>query len=237
MGTDIHDYVEVRQADGSWRATTADERTPPCEEGITIIPKSVIYGDRNYGLFAILADVRNWAKSKRIVPGGPYTQTAPFVPLSPPRGFPTDVSTEVVEAADWWSCEAYSHSHLTLKEVMEYDWTQEVTLRGWVTPADFLRHRLGVSPQYEWEDVSARRRVKVSLEKMTEIVGADANWSDLKRLEPTGSIFDWKDRYYTQLEWQVKYFEVALYFLGQSLPQLWRLGAADDVRLVFWFDN
>lgn len=120
---------------------------------------------------------------------------------------------------------------------MEYDWTQEVTLRGWVTPADFLRHRLGVSPQYEWEDVSARRRVKVSLEKMTEIVGADANWSDLKRLEPTGSILDWKDRYYTQLEWQVKYFEVALYFLGQSLPQLWRLGAADDVRLVFWFDN
>lgn len=106
MGTDIHDYVEVRQADGSWRATTADERTPPCEEGITIIPKSGIYGDRNYGLFAILADVRNWAKSKRIVPGGPYTQTAPFVPLSPPRGFPTDVSTEVVEAADWWSCEA-----------------------------------------------------------------------------------------------------------------------------------
>jgi hypothetical protein len=35
--------------------------------------------------------------------------------------------------------------------------------------------------------------------------------------------------------WEVPYFKIAESFLGTVVPQLWRLGADSDVRLVYWF--
>lgn len=64
---------------------------------------------RSYGLFGFLADVRNYSE----VP-----------PISKPKGLPEDFKTPV---DDWFEIDnPYSHSHswLTLKELVEYNYDQ-----------------------------------------------------------------------------------------------------------------
>jgi hypothetical protein len=64
------------------------------------------YHDRNYRVFSVLADVRNY-------------HDRCIVPISEPRGLPEDVTPE--------SLDRMSHEHsatwLDLVEVMAYDWT------------------------------------------------------------------------------------------------------------------
>ena len=42
---------------------------------------------------------------------------------------------------------------------------------------------------------------------------------------------------YTQIEWGVSYRDCVGSFLTETIPALQKLGAPDDVRIVFWFDN
>jgi len=84
------------------------------------------YNGRNYNLFAMLADVRNG----RGFAGG---QTgAGFNPIAEPRGLPDDVvNGEYDEEKDEYSSFSYgdhSFSHLTLKELLDYDWDQTTML-------------------------------------------------------------------------------------------------------------
>ena len=54
-----------------------------------------IYIGRCYSLFALLANVRNYAE---------------ITPISNPRGLPNDVSEIVKEMSDQWGCDGHSHS-------------------------------------------------------------------------------------------------------------------------------
>jgi hypothetical protein len=84
MGYDITMYAEVWR-DGRWFLAEPLERNPafhpehPLEEP-EWKPAEVIR-ERNYALFAVLADVCN-----------PTCSTEPFESIAPPRGLPSDVS-------------------------------------------------------------------------------------------------------------------------------------------------
>jgi hypothetical protein len=74
MGCDIHLYVEVRGADGTWQS--ADEWERDTDDGYTWVDvpyEKEYYNGRNYSLFAMLADVRN---------------RDGLIPFSQPRGLP-----------------------------------------------------------------------------------------------------------------------------------------------------
>ena len=65
------------------------------------------YHDRNYFLFAILADVRNQFR---------------IDPLSEPRGIPADSCYPIKYIVNEWKGDGHSHSYFTLKELLDVDW-------------------------------------------------------------------------------------------------------------------
>ncbi len=111
MGTDIHVYIEQKTIKNDNPLMTewisVDEWINDSYFEIMEVRKRY-WTDRNYLLFAILANVRNHYNIQ---------------PISLPKGLPDDVSPEVKNQSDE---ENYAHtrSWLTLKELLEYDWQQ-----------------------------------------------------------------------------------------------------------------
>lgn len=120
MGCDIHMAVEVDKYGGrhnqpwTWRPITPicwackgeQSDCPQCRgAGVSVLD------DRNYCLFAALADVRN----------GTWGVTA--TPISAPRGLPEDCSIR----DDAWVFGDHSESWLSLAELLAYNWDAPVT--------------------------------------------------------------------------------------------------------------
>jgi hypothetical protein len=70
--------------------------------------------DRNYDLFALLADVRN-GRGFAGAPTGNRIQ-----PLDAPRGVPADASFGWLAEVDSWSVDMHSHSWFTLEELIAF---------------------------------------------------------------------------------------------------------------------
>ena len=112
MGCDIHVCCERKNYEGKWINCDHfkfnpyfDSDSDGDDEEIDkwwIVP---IFDDRNYALFATLADVRNYGYIK---------------PISEPRGLPEDIHYITKELADSWGDDGHSHSYYTLKELMDY---------------------------------------------------------------------------------------------------------------------
>jgi hypothetical protein len=131
MGCDIHFYVERKDPEsGQWVFVPPEDNAPQDrydkEHG-----HWDWYGGRNYDLFAILADVRNGRDFAGVDTGDG------FVPISDPRGVPSDASPEYQAVARRWQWDGHSHSHHTLRQLQEYDWTQTTTKRGVVSGFGF----------------------------------------------------------------------------------------------------
>jgi hypothetical protein len=75
------------------------------EPKYTVAP---IYNNRNYTLFAILANVRNYGASTYI---------------DDPRGIPPDACKETIKNYEYWGIDAHSASYFTLKELMDWQKT------------------------------------------------------------------------------------------------------------------
>lgn len=222
MGTDIHVCVE-RRVDGMWNAVLKpDDYTEDSLYWLDV--------NRNYSLFAILADVRNGY-------GGDG-----FIPISKPRGLPSDVSAEILkDHAEGWD---HSISWLTLQEILDYDWTQITKRRGWVNgPAYFkwiqYNKRCGESPA-EWCGFVGGTGIKhITVAQMDE---------EIRKIEQQYPDYrDYHKRFkaveetlgdtYCLIEWVQPYYKCCRYFLSDVIPQLLRIGKPEDVRLVFWFDS
>lgn len=115
MGCDIHMHVEFKKSnwtnDIGWKCgdyfTIVDPTDPKCE------PEYVgLCENRNYDLFAVLADVRNYGDFKCI---------------SSPRGLPDDVTDYVEKAYEEWSFDAHSTSYLTMREIVEFHEAEKPT--------------------------------------------------------------------------------------------------------------
>ena len=110
MGCDIHVCCERKNYKGEWINCDYFKLNPcyDCDgedeeiEKWWIVP---IFDDRNYSLFATLADVRNNGYIK---------------PISEPRGLPSDVHYITKQLAESWGSDGHSHSYYTLKELMDY---------------------------------------------------------------------------------------------------------------------
>ena len=177
MGCDIHEHYEVKNEAGKWeRLITRREELRDSLYGhnsdqedehrtqeewdamLNEMWEQPLYIRRNYGLFAILADVRNGRGFAGILTG------SGFEPISEPRGLPDGLSQEVLkenatshdpddESYEEWTQQArswvdkgystilqeepllvscpdwHSHSWYTLKELLDYDWDAKTTTR------------------------------------------------------------------------------------------------------------
>ena len=121
MGCDIHVYTEALY-DGKWicrdyfQLNRYHEKYPN-QTKYEVVP---IYTNRDYELFATLANVRNY-------------DDVPYI--STPRGLPDDISDTIKEEAERWGRNGHSHSYLTAKELFDWDETHKgITVGGLVSP-------------------------------------------------------------------------------------------------------
>jgi hypothetical protein len=234
MGCDIHLYVERRNGQG-WESCDVWEKSEYEPHEMTVPYGKHFYSDRSYDTFSILANVRNGY-------GFAGTDTGEgFVPIAAPRGLPDDLSPQLAaEAAIFLE---HTPSWLTAKELMDYDWTQITTKRGWLSGpqyADWIEYQRGEGegPRAWCGGISGGGVEHISEDEMAKRVAAvqelfkGANYKDLQQALKgrLGSM-------YCQVSWQIPYYRAASGFLSRVMPRLWRLGKPEDVRIVFWFDS
>jgi hypothetical protein len=243
MGTDIHLFVERRESAGEpWRPVVV--RALPCWSCKDATKAACRwcsgtgleagYGDRNYDLFAMLADVRNGHGFAGVDTGDG------FQPIAKPRGLPDDLSAELLAAhRDDDNDESYddqrealgcgwvgdhSFSWLTLRELLAYDLTQTTKHRGHVSPQQFREFVKDGKPGSWCGGASGANVVHISNEAMADLVSSDR-------------ALDGKS-YYTRVEWVETYAESAGRFFNVFVPALQALGGSpDDARIVFGFDS
>jgi len=116
MGCDIHLFTErKREINGVEKWVNIDRfKISPYGSGNEVEHFELVelYGDRNYRLFSMLANVRNYHNNPVI---------------SEPKGFPTDCSDYVNKQKESWEGEGHSHSYLTLHEIKEFRKKHKVT--------------------------------------------------------------------------------------------------------------
>lgn len=111
MGCDIHMYVEYKKTiekKPRWINGDYFKFNPHFEYlgDESKYERMELHGNRNYGLFATLAGVRD------------YTNT--MIPVSDPKGVPEDASEYVKKANEDREGDGHTHSWLTLKELKDY---------------------------------------------------------------------------------------------------------------------
>jgi len=240
MGCDIHLYVEVKrkgkwESADEWKDVPIDER----EDGKTkeVDYDKRFYHARNYNLFSILANVRNGHGFAGVKTG------EGFVPICEPKGLPADVTKLVKADSDSWNGDGHSHSWLTVAELMAYDWTQSTKLSGWLNAAEFYEwtnfgsRERGESPEGWCGGVSGSHVRHVSETEMKKLIKGVQDRCPSGYHQVLETINKELASTYVHCEWKQFYYQCCSQFLGQTLPRLWRLGAFEDVRIVFWFDN
>jgi len=217
MGCDIHVNYEVKMGSGGWeRINWEDEfiRKMRIDEDGTQWPEwdfnkmgeSVYYISRNYFLFSILADVRNYCD---------------MVPISSPRGLPKDVSQDTLTKSKEFGCDGHSHSWLSLEELLAYDWDRTVLLDGVVNEEEYRQWKEKGAPESYCAGVSGGRVCFVTQEEMEDLV--------------TGVVVpDPYLSYYTSVEWEHSYRQCVGEKFFITLNHLSNIPGS--VRLVFWFD-
>lgn len=234
MGCDIHFYVEKKVKD-KWKSADTFEK----KDGDWYDQRDEFYGDRNYNLFAILADVRNghgFAGSKT---------GEGFRPISQPRGLPDDISKETKRQSDSMGCDGHSHSWFTLRELLDYDWTQVTKLQGYIGLEEWTNwsrwdREHGKGPGSYSTGVWGRDIKHISAKEM------DALAEQCNQLLRDGDrekhdAFLLANPVYALAKWEAPYYREAGDFLSETIPRLLKLAGGvkgvDDVRVVFFFDN
>jgi hypothetical protein len=114
MGCDIHVFTEAYNTVDidkkawvnidRWKLNRFyDPKEPDGEDEYEI---DALYSGRDYGLFSLLAGVRDY--------------TGKVVPISEPKGLPDDISARTQQEAERWGSDGHSHSYITLKELKDY---------------------------------------------------------------------------------------------------------------------
>lgn len=230
MGCDIHLYVEVRGPDGRWQIR--DDRGPaPNDEVHTYedwkrwydVCPPYIWQGRHYGLFAILAGVRNYSG---------------YVPVNQPRGVPAGASETYLQHVDRYGQDGHSHSWQTVAELLAYDWSHTTRKSGHINLLGYaeLRQRgypswLGQKGSWAPDDHGCSPR---DLARMGRKISPEL---DLRLLATAIELQDAETIQTARAEWHEPYSQVVGSFYDKTLPALQQLGPPDDVRIVYFFDN
>lgn len=233
MGCDIHLYVEKKNPiSGAWKAIKGVNE-PEIKDFEEYAEKAKTRGDnadywlkrieeekagthdfiwsgRHYFLFSLLANVRNEYGAN---------------PISEPKGLPDDVSFLVSEKSAEWGVDGHSHSFLTARELIEFNWDQVVTVEGWVSEQQYKEFKEKGSPSGWCGAVGGGGVQHITNREMDNFIA--------------GKGFRLSDAYYTLINWQWPYTYYARSFHDWSIPKLKELAGddLDSIRLVFWFDN
>jgi hypothetical protein len=199
--------------------------------------------DRNYDLFAILADVRNGYGFAGAETGDGFKY------IAKDRGFPDDISKEVRDTA----CTGdHTPTWVSLKEILEFDWNQKTNKRGMIKPNVFAKwdRRKEYNPQPEgWcYGVGGNGIVILQEEEMREYVNkiiGEAYGNIPEKKEKDRRLVDeneWPSPItrYCEVRWQCKYAKSTKNMWEQILPHMLPLGKKhgyDNVRLVMNFDS
>lgn len=228
MGTDIHLYVE-RKENGKWVSCDKWTKLEYSEEEdvLSVDYEAQFYTDRNYNLFAILANVRNGYGFAGIKTGEGFNI------ISKPKGLPEDVCQEVKAISEELDTNGHSHSFFTVQELMDFDWTQTTKLQWVVDGVNFeeferWRKHNGESPRHYCGEISGNSIRYISNKEMRDLISSCSNEREIE--EATKNC-------YTLVKWEQPYYKCAKTFLSETMPKLWRFGNPKDVRIVFWFDN
>jgi hypothetical protein len=154
------------------------------------------YKSRDYFLFYILAGVRgndSW---------GPR--------IADPKGIPDDCCPHIKNEIDRWDSDGHSHSYLTLKEILDFDWNAKVEMEDTVRQDDYESFIRKFPP----EDI---------LEETYRTIGED-NYRiyKIKYLIPYKDVFP-------------KFMDTIARM--NSLIEQRLNETQEDIRLVFFFDN
>ena len=186
------DYFKINPYYDPYTAQFAEER-PFCLVGFC--------DNRNYCLFATLADVRNYGDTSYI---------------DDPRGLPDDVTKEVKEDSDSWGDDGHSHSYFTLKELIDFQKNAPpMKFRGMISPeAQKALDEKGILPEFwcqgttekgwAWREWTEENTVLLPLIEALK-----------KRAAELCVIYHWQ---------------------GERQPEK-AYEYADNIRIVFWFDN
>jgi hypothetical protein len=243
VGCDIHLYVEKRvngtwepaddwkpylEAHAHWCSGFSDEERTEYADRLDIEWDDAFYSDRNYDLFAILANVRNGYGFAGVVTG------EGFVPIAMPRGLPADATAPVKKRSDEWGEDGHSHSWLTLAELLAYDWDQ-TTINYGVMPLEIYKNYQATGKLTTYSGgVWGENVLTISQDDGDALLAAERGEAVLT--EDQATLIAGKD-IYVQARWRESYRDAAASFLNETLPKLQALGEPADVRIVFWFDN
>lgn len=258
MGCDIHFECE-RRMDGAWLWVPHPERDcwscvldakdavretgkpalvvkPDCDwcHG-TGRRREQFYHQRNYGVFAILADVRN-PRETDVGDGGEG-----FIPISEPRGLPDDLSPELRayatrgeeddptgeddDYAQRVDLGEHSQSWLLLSEVLDFDWDRVTIDRGWVDPWNFELWRTKGRPSSWSGGVYGARIEHVSNSFMARAIDqGNIQWTGEPPEEHT-----WRERPYSTHYGRSPLIQM---LSGSCKPGTAGAAAAQDVRYV-----
>lgn len=228
MGTDIHMYAEVREPGGPWRKvgkvfqSSMYDKTDNYFSAERFLHTDQPYDGRNYNLFAILASVRNGSGFAGV------TTSGGFNPISEPRGLPDDLSDELKAEPDLddesddpqvWLGD-HSFSWLTLREMLDFDWSQQVRLCGVISWEQYREYRKGTRPENGWcGAISGGGNYTIEqaeAELLTEPPPPKCN---------------------VRVWWKETYRESVGPCWFEAMDSLAKLGEAENVRIVFGFDS
>ena len=192
MGCDIHLSVERKNPlTGCWELVSP-EGLAPQTDWEKKNNRWDWYGGRNYGLFSILANVRNGYGFGGVDTGDGYR------PISKPKGVPVDASAKYKKEVNRWGVDGHSHSYLTLQDLLDYDWEQVTVRRGLVGALEFF-HMLqrGDGKPQSW--CGGYSGPKVSLAQMEKFVRTTAFINTLQK-----NVQHWEESFQDEkrLEWR-----------------------------------
>jgi hypothetical protein len=249
MGTDIDLYVEKRNADGKWELLFPSpemqkqlhgEWAIKQDYGPGNLPGWAWYSGRNYELFSLLADVRN-----RFDLESPWAH----------RGIPKDSPLAKIDQEDPYQgrrihTDGHSHSHVTLQELLDYNWDLGITKSGWMGGSEYKYWR--DHDKKKWigycQGVGGGNTVKISNEEMDELFenGAFVGKDMPTERDPERKVWvladpDDKRAIYTFCEWVEPMHQACRFFYERTLTGLKKVAADEgidpkDIRLTYWFD-
>jgi hypothetical protein len=182
------------------------------------------YSDRNYDVFAVLANVRNGRGFAGTVTGGG------FVPISSNRGFPDDLSEE---GREWFMHHGGDHSAtwVSLREVLSYDYGETISKTGIVDLKEFKVFAERGRPENWSGDISGGSVRHVSHDQMRELLATrDLDPGDVWHPTIDGIL------YVTRLSWSQP-ASTSLQSLIDRAKMLAVTVGERETRLVMDFDS
>lgn len=221
MGTDIHLSVEHLKR-GEW--VRAEPQIPnrwydpkyPDEPGFV---HEEWFGQRNYNLFAVLADVRNGRGFAGIETGERLNV------IAEPRGLPygSTVDPDEVEHTPSW---------LSLRELLDFDWWQTSRHYGVVDARNYRQWKVYGKPRGWSGEVFGGLTKIISNEEMEKLVG-DTWPRDEEKYRHVFTRVSWVEPYAEAIGGEWFKFLVRLIRLCKTEND----GNMDAVRIVFYFDS